>query len=208
MFNWDEFWRVAFGYRSDEKFDIPGGRPQSPPLPEVVPGQFRPNPPKGYPGHTHIPNPGEKIIWSPANQVDVKIKLFPDGRVPTRSKEDDTCYDVYASEDVWCLSGSVTKVNLGFALECPKGFGAQIRPRSGLGSNGIISILGTVDNGYRGEICALVHNSGQNLNHFMFRKGERVAQMCVEKIWDIQFQIVEELGISDRGENGLGSTGP
>ena len=82
---------------------------------------------------------------SHANALDVPMKkLHPDAVLPTRAHDTDACYDVVAVEETTIEPGSVGKVRLGFALALPEGWEAQLRPRSGLCSKGIIGMFGYV----------------------------------------------------------------
>lgn len=96
----------------------------------------------------------------------------------------------------------------GISLALPKGFEAQIRPRSGLALKHGISIPnapGTIDADYRGEVCAILINLGQE--DFIITRGMRIAQMIIARYSRISWNIVEQLPETERGEGGFGSTG-
>ena len=88
--------------------------------------------------------------------------------------------------------------------ELPEGYEAQIRPRSGLSSKGVIAILGTIDSNYRGEVCAIIQNN--SFDDFKIEVGDRICQMKVERVEPVVFDKVEELSDTLRGCNGFGST--
>lgn len=136
----------------------------------------------------------------------IPIKLLePRASVPTKAYSTDACYDVTSVETVFIPPGRVERVRLGFALALPPGWEAQIRPRSGLSSKGIVTMFGTVDANYRAEISAIVLNmSGVG---WTCEEGMRIAQMAIRPIFDASFQPVLELDRTDRGEGGFGSTG-
>lgn len=95
----------------------------------------------------------------------------------------------------------------GIAVALPQGFEAQIRPRSGLAlSQGItlINSPGTIDSDYRGEIQMIVVNLGKE--PVVIRRGERVAQMVVQRVWRVRWQEVDELSSTKRREGGFGHT--
>ena len=95
----------------------------------------------------------------------------------------------------------------GFAIALPQGFEAQIRPRSGLAFKKGLTIVnspGTIDSDYRGEIQMIAVNLGQET--VVIRRGERIAQMVVQRVARAQWQEVEELPVSARQEGGLGHT--
>ena len=91
-------------------------------------------------------------------------------------------------------------------MAIPKGYYGRIAPRSGLALRDGIGVLGgVVDSGYRGEIGVILINSGSR--DFDFYKGDRVAQLIIEKCHDIEWEECDNLDDSDRGEGGFGSTG-
>ena len=96
----------------------------------------------------------------------------------------------------------------GIYIELPVGYEAQIRPRSGLAAKKGISLVnspGTIDADYRGEIGVILVNLSNE--SFTVEKGERIAQMVIAKHEQAQWVLVDELGESERGAGGFGSTG-
>ena len=96
----------------------------------------------------------------------------------------------------------------GIYIELPVGYEAQIRPRSGLAGKKGISLVnspGTIDADYRGEIGVILVNLSNE--SFTVEKGERIAQMVIAKHEQAQWVLVDELGESERGAGGFGSTG-
>ncbi len=99
-------------------------------------------------------------------------------------------------------------ISTGLFIELPVGYEAQIRPRSGLAYKHGITVLnspGTIDADYRGEIKVLLVNLSDT--DFVVSNGERIAQMVIAKHETAVFQVVEELGSTERGEGGYGHTG-
>ena len=104
--------------------------------------------------------------------------------------------------------GKTAIVPTGLSISIPKGFEAQIRPRSGLAAKQKISVLntpGTIDADYRGEIKVILINLGQE--PFKVEKGLRIAQMVVCPIVQAQLKEVDDLSETERGKGGFGSTG-
>jgi deoxyuridine 5''-triphosphate nucleotidohydrolase (dut) len=104
--------------------------------------------------------------------------------------------------------GKIAIIPTGLALSIPKGFEAQIRPRSGLAAKKKISVLntpGTIDSDYRGEIKVILINLGEEI--FKVEKGLRIAQMVFCPIVQAQFREVDDLNETERGKGGFGSTG-
>jgi dUTP pyrophosphatase len=101
-----------------------------------------------------------------------------------------------------------TLVPTGLFIEIPQGFEVQIRPRSGLALKHGITVLnspGTIDADYRGEVKVLLINLGSET--FEIKSGERIAQMILAKHEILDWQLVNELGTTERGSGGYGSTG-
>jgi len=104
--------------------------------------------------------------------------------------------------------GSMVVVPTGLAIALPTGFEAQIRPRSGLAFKhgiGIINSPGTIDADYRGEIKIALINLGEK--PYTIRRGDRIAQMVIQKVYQVQLEVVDALKETDRNEGGFGHTG-
>ncbi len=111
-------------------------------------------------------------------------------------------------EDLVLNKGELTLIPTGFAIALPEGFEAQIRPRSGLAIKqgiGLINSPGTIDTDYRGEIKIAVINLGAK--PYTFRRGDRIAQMVIKKVYFARLEIVEELDETRRNTGGFGHTG-
>ena len=112
------------------------------------------------------------------------------------------------SEPITLKSLERTIVKTGLFLELPIGYEAQVRPRSGLAAKKGVTVLnspGTIDADYRGEIKVLLVNLSST--SFVINDGERVAQMVIAKHEQAEWQEVQVLEESTRGEGGFGSTG-
>jgi len=104
--------------------------------------------------------------------------------------------------------GKITLIPTGFAMALPEGYEAQIRPRSGLAIKHGISLInspGTIDADYRGEIKIALINHGTR--PYTIRRGARVAQMIIQRVYQAQLEIVDQLDITDRNDGGFGHTG-
>ena len=115
---------------------------------------------------------------------------------------------VPAGEGVVLAPGSRGLIGTGLAIELPKGFEAQIRPRSGLALKDGVTVLnspGTIDADYRGEIGVILINLGTK--PFAVRRGARIAQLVVCSVERVALIASERLTSSVRGSNGFGSTG-
>ena len=112
------------------------------------------------------------------------------------------------NSDTTLAAGETALLPTGFAMQLPPGFEAQIRPRSGLAIRhgiGLINSPGTIDADYRGEIKIAVINLGKK--PYTVRRGERVAQMIINRVVRAEAQLVETLDATDRNDGGFGHTG-
>lgn len=138
--------------------------------------------------------------------LEMKIKLLhPNAKMPTRAHTTDSGFDVYAINDATVPPHGHLKVELGIALEPPFGHEVQVRGRSGLAGKGIFVHPGTVDQNFRGQIATHLFNHNDAL--YSVKAGDRVCQLVVMPIPPVQLKEVAELGFTDRGEKGFGSTG-
>ncbi len=111
-------------------------------------------------------------------------------------------------EDILLEKGAVGLIPTGFAVAIPDGFEMQIRPRSGLAVNhgiGLINSPGTIDADYRGEVKIAMINLGEK--PYTIRRGDRVAQMVVNRVYQAKLDIVQQLDETRRNSGGFGHTG-
>lgn len=144
----------------------------------------------------------------------IKLKILEHGKgleIPKKETEHSVCVDLRAaiSKPIRILNhGGVELIPTGFKMEIPVGYEALIRPRSGLALKKTIGILnspGTIDSDYRGEVGIILVNHGSDL--FTVERGDRIAQMAIRKVEDFEFEVVDELSDTERGEGGYSSTG-
>jgi dUTP pyrophosphatase len=142
--------------------------------------------------------------------VDVAIvRLDPDLPLPARQYATDAGYDLVAREDATLAPGERVLVPTGIAIALPEGYAAFVQPRSGLAISHGVSIVNTpglVDSGYRGELKVVLINHDPQ-HKFVVRRGDRIAQLVVQRVADVTWREVEQLDDSDRGTGGHGSTG-
>lgn len=127
---------------------------------------------------------------------------------PRKAHADDAAYDLHSRTDLELEPMTSTLVPTGLFLELPVGYEAQIRPRSGLALKHDIMLTnspGTVDAGYRGEVGVIVYNGGKT--PFPVRRGDRIAQMVIAKLAEVELEEAKTLSESQRGTGGFGSTG-
>lgn len=118
----------------------------------------------------------------------------------------DVGLDLHAAENIVLKPGERFAVSTGLKMEIPEGFAGLIWDRSGLAANnGISTIAGVIDPGYRGEIRVALINLGHEVVEI--KEGMRIAQMLFQKVEKVDIEIVAELEESKRGDGGFGSTG-
>jgi len=144
--------------------------------------------------------------------IDVTVKFTMltgcDDLEPHRAHHDDAAFDLRSREDIVLETGRSHLVPTGLFIELPIHYEAQVRPRSGLALKHDIMLTnspGTIDAGYRGEVGIIMYNAGSEPFHI--KRGERIAQMVIAKLPEVEFIRVEQLADSNRGTGGFGSTG-
>jgi dUTP pyrophosphatase len=142
--------------------------------------------------------------------VEVALRrLDPDLPVPTYAHEGDAGADLLAARDVELAPGERALVGTGVAIALPEGYVGLVHPRSGLAARLGVTVLnapGTVDAGYRGEILVNLVNHDR-ANVAKISRGDRIAQLVVQRVERVDFVVVDELADSVRGAGGHGSTG-
>jgi len=150
------------------------------------------------------------MIIKQSDKMEVKIVNTSDNPLPDYSTSHSAGMDLRASleKPVTLKPMQRALIPTGLFVELPKGFEAQIRPRSGLALKKGISVVntpGTIDADYRGEIgIILINLSGED---FVVESGERICQMVINKVESIRWSQVESLEDSERGAGGFGHTG-
>ncbi len=136
-------------------------------------------------------------------------RLDPDLPLPVYAHPGDAGADLVAREDVLLAPGARASVPTGIAIALPDGYAAFVHPRSGLAARHGVTTLngpGTVDAGYRGEVKVTLINTDAT-EQMLVRRGDRIAQLVIQRVERADFVEVEHLPGSDRGAGGHGSTG-
>lgn len=143
--------------------------------------------------------------------IRIGLKRLPHGEglpLPAYATAGAAGMDVVAAEALELAPGARAAIATGFALAIPDGFEVQVRPRSGLALKHGITCLntpGTIDHDYRGEVKVILANLGAET--FVVARGERIAQLVPSPVTRADFDEVDELNETARGEGGFGSTG-
>jgi len=146
------------------------------------------------------------------NEVAISVKRLhgEDIPLPRYMTESSAGMDIFAAVDSeeTLLPGERKLIPTGIAIALPPGYEAQIRPRSGLAVEAGITVLnspGTIDEDYRGEVKILIINHG--VAPFVVKRGDRIAQMVVHRIYRASWNMTENLKTTKRSDGGFGHTG-
>jgi dUTP pyrophosphatase len=140
----------------------------------------------------------------------IKTEGNEDLPLPQYMSEHASGVDLYAAlpRDTILPPGERLLIPTGIAIAIPPGFEAQIRPRSGLAINhgiGILNTPGTIDADYRGEIKVILINLGKE--PFLIRRGDRIAQMVIQKVCKVCWEVSNSLPLTPRDAGGFGHSG-
>lgn len=135
------------------------------------------------------------------------VRFSQDAIVPTRSHTDDAGWDLYSPVSFCLRSKASMAIRVGIGIELHKGYVGLILPRSSMSKRDIHTFPGVIDAGFRGDIQVRLHNMS-DADH-LFMKGDRIAQICILELPDIQMMETKNFtnAKTDRGRGGFGSTG-
>lgn len=140
----------------------------------------------------------------------VKVINKSNNDLPFYATKGSAGMDVYSNEELELGPLSTTIVKTGLFVKIPEGYEIQVRPRSGLSAKSKLRIAnspGTIDSDYLGEIGIIIDNISDTYHH-LIKKGERIAQLVLKKVEQIEWEEVEEFSeITERNTGGFGSTG-
>ena len=142
--------------------------------------------------------------------IEIALKLLDEGlTLPRYQHEGDAGFDLASRIDFCIEPGERAIVPTGVALQMPRGYAGLVLPRSGLAARHGIALVnspGLIDSGYRGEIAVVLINTDKR-NRFEIKRGDRIAQLVIQKIEEAVIREVAELDETRRGAGGFGSTG-
>lgn len=128
--------------------------------------------------------------------------------VPVYAYDGDAGCDLYSRVDVELKPGERALVPSGIAISIPGGYAGFVQPRSGLAAKNGISVVNTpglIDSKYRGEICVILVNLDP-CEVFQVKRGDKVAQLVIQRVEQVRFRVVDELDGTARGSKGFGSS--
>lgn len=133
-------------------------------------------------------------------------KLNPDATLPSYAHPGDAGLDLHTIEDHEMQPKERHVFKTGIALEIPEGYVGLIWDKSGLaGKHGLHHFAGVIDSTYRGEIQVVIYNSNQE--PYQFKKGDKIAQLLIQKMEKAELEEVTELSPTTRADQGWGSSG-
>ena len=135
----------------------------------------------------------------------MKVKLDKDAIMPTRAHKTDAGLDLYSPINTTLYPDDSVCIDTGVHVEIPEGYVGDIKSKSGLMVNDDIVTDGTIDCGYTGSIRVKLFNHGFVEKRIV--KGQKIAQLVIKSIITPELELVDELGDTERGDNGFGSTG-
>ncbi len=142
--------------------------------------------------------------------IKLRIKLLDKTlKMPRYAHRGDAGIDLCSRIDCTLEPLQRMLVPTGIKVAIPDGYAGFIQPKSGLAIKrgiGLINSPGLIDSGYRGEVCAILINLDRD-NSFEIKKGDKICQMVIQRIEEVEIQEVEELDLTSRGIGGFGSTG-
>lgn len=146
--------------------------------------------------------------------MEIKFKkLTENAIIPTKSREGDACFDLYAAEDVVFGYRETRVVKTNISMEIPEGYFGKIYTRSGMALKGWSCDWGVIDSNYRWDIGVIIRSfywfevEDNEIIPPKIRKGERIAQIAIHKVEDVEFVEVEELSDTNRWDKWYGSSG-
>ena len=146
------------------------------------------------------------LLINKMNYLEIQ-KLSESAKLPQRATSGSVGYDLFSAENKIINPKCRELINLDISLKIPEGHYGRIAPRSGLSSKKSIDIgAGVIDIDYRGNIMVLMNNNNPE-SIFEIKKGDKIAQLILEKCSTPEIKEVKELDKTNRGENGFGSTG-
>ena len=135
-----------------------------------------------------------------------QVKLnYKDAIKPSRGSDEAAGYDLYVYESGLLMPNETRLFDTGISIRVPEGTYGRIAPRSSVSKRSILVNAGVIDRDYTGPVKVMLHNLSND--NFVIEKGNRIAQLILEKIATPEVELVDELDDTERGDGGFGSTG-
>ena len=135
----------------------------------------------------------------------IKVMLDEGAKMPTKAHDADAGFDIYAPERTVVRVNDSAEIDTGVHIEIPKGYVGFLKSKSGLNMKCGITGEGVVDSGYTGSIRAKLYNNG-GMNVYL-EAGQKIIQIVFLPIPEVELELTDSFEVSERGDNGFGSTG-
>lgn len=135
----------------------------------------------------------------------MKIKLFKNVQLPKKSHLPDSGLDCFMPESFELKPLETKTIGLGIGIQVPEGFAGMLVPRSSIAKKGLLIQTSIIDPDYTGEIHLIITNCSNN--NVVIEKNQRVCSLVVYNVLNVRLDVVYDFEQTDRGNNGLGSTG-
>ena len=136
-------------------------------------------------------------------------RLTDTAKIPTYARDGDACFDIY-SDGLKSISGTTQVHETGLKFEIPNGYAMMIYSRSGMGfkdNTRLANCVGVVDSGYVGEVMVKLTRDDGCINTFQYKRGDRIAQAMLIPVPVVEFDEVDGVEDTERGDGGFGSSG-
>lgn len=137
--------------------------------------------------------------------MNINVKLDKDAYMPEKAYKSDAGFDIRTPREIWVLSKKSAVVDTGVHVEIPEGYVGFLKSKSGLNVQKSITSEGVIDSGYTGAIVVKLYNNSKS--DYKFNAGDKITQLVILPIPEIELTLVDEFKTTERGNNGFGSTG-
>lgn len=137
--------------------------------------------------------------------MNIKVVLDKGAYMPTKAHKADAGFDLFAPEDYRLHAHGSVIIDTGVHIEIPAGYVGFIKSKSGLNVKRSIRAEGVIDSGYTGSIVAKLYNDSNDVH--VFCRGDKITQLVILPIPDVELEQVNDLDETERGNNGFGSSG-
>lgn len=137
--------------------------------------------------------------------MNINVKLDKDAYMPEKAYKSDAGFDIKTPRESWVLSKKSAVVDTGVHVEIPEGYVGFLKSKSGLNVQKSITSEGVIDSGYTGAIVVKLYNNSKS--DYKFNAGDKITQLVILPIPEIELTLVDEFKTTERGNNGFGSTG-
>jgi dUTP pyrophosphatase len=137
--------------------------------------------------------------------MNINVMLDEGAKMPTKAHESDAGFDLYTPIDITVMAHNHAIINTGVHVEIPDGYVGMLKSKSGLNVKHNLVSEGVIDSGYTGSIVVKLYNHGNEA--YTFRRGDKLTQLVILPIPEVELSLVKEFTDTERGDSGFGSSG-